>query len=365
MARNAIVGALRTTGDEYELTQTIAAFASADAVFAAELARTLIEAAPLSDPALLAAIPAEVRCTPEYRLYDGPVDRGPIDLLFEEADWALLVEHKLYSDYGYDQIERYLQGGAALKRQHWGLLAVTREVPAPAEEPPVGTTGWLGSIRWRDIYEALRRTAPADQELKSLWESLIHVEIENGDFGVININPEAVRGWAVWQTGRNQLARLLVDLVKPTLDALNRQLPAGRSCKQDRHTSSTGLWVWDKSIHARFSVPSNGRERLRIQFYSDWDQPLFIAEARHDDFRALGPDAQDQYRSIARLLCDRHAFEADERNYTYIAHRHPADRWLRDEGLESAALLRAIIEDDIERLAQAGSFDERFDVTAP
>lgn len=358
-----ILSALRSAGAEYELTQAIAAFANADEAFGSALARVLIEATPSRDNRLLDAIPATVRCTPERRLYDGQTDYGPVDLLFEEADWGLLVENKLYSGYGKTQLDRYLSGGAALGLQHWGLLAITRDEPASADEPPTGTRGWLGSVRWAAIVDRLASLRFDDERLASLWQSLLDVEIENGDFGMSKIDRDVVRGWATWQEGRDQLATLLRGLVDPTLAAVTKHLSDGRSCDWHQHASSSGLWLWADSIHARFRIPAGATERLRVEFCpAEGGALYFWVSAWMEDIASLSEAAQEAYRSIAGHLREEAAFEVEDRHYSFITHGHPEELWLREDGHESVPLLHDLIRADVAVFADAGVFDGRFDL---
>lgn len=356
----AVLRALRTARDEYELTQAIAAFAQADSAFAAQLARALIACMP--DPAeeLLAATPPEVSCTPERRLFSEGEDKGPVDMLLEGDDWALLVEHKIYSPYDPTQLHRYMEGGAALGVPHWGLIAVTRGEPYHSLEPVRGTPHWLGSVRWASLVEFLRQIAPEGAQLETLWQAFLDVEIDNGDFGVINLDPEVVRGWAAWKKGRSQLAALLQDLIDPTLECLTEQLPTERSAEQWRHTRSEGLWLLENSIHARFRVPADGQERLRVQFLSAGDELYFTVEARHENVNGMATEDRDAYRERARGLGS--PFQVEHRNYAYVTHVHDSSLWLRSDGQESASILRGLIKQDVEKLAGAGLLDQRFDL---
>ena len=171
-----LLSALRRRRDEAQFTQALAAVASQDPRFAAELAGVLIRAAAKdsTEAALLLDVPPYLECTPEVELFDATSrSRGFVDLKFSDDDgFVLLVENKLDSDYRFDQIPDYLASLDALPEGRKGLLAVTRRRPAFGEPEP-GTPGWLGSVRWARVARELHDLEPGDETLTMLWRVLL------------------------------------------------------------------------------------------------------------------------------------------------------------------------------------------------
>ncbi len=107
----AVLTALRRPRSERQLTDTIAAFASLDSRFSANVARVLVEAVNPSRATSLGEVPAELQVSSEVVLRDETGrEVGSVDLVFADSagDFVLLVEAKLHSEYGFEQVERYL-----------------------------------------------------------------------------------------------------------------------------------------------------------------------------------------------------------------------------------------------------------------
>lgn len=180
----AILRALRKTGDEAQLTRVLAAVAEDEDV-AGALARIFVEATPNgTQRAALGVLPPVLRCQPEATLKSTVgSDHGRVDLRFDDdaREFTLLVELKLHSVYGHDQVKRYGEALDDLPRdRRSALLAVTRDVPSVGE-PPASTERWLGSLRWTDIYEQLLDLDVRDDDLARQWRLLLGLINERGD----------------------------------------------------------------------------------------------------------------------------------------------------------------------------------------
>lgn len=163
---HALIQTLRLAGNEPQLTQVIVALAQADQSFARALLSALL-ASTVSGRRLDAMRQSAqmVECHGERQLFDAsgrPV--GRIDVVLEGPDIALFVELKLHSDYGLRQLERYARGIRPDRGER--LMAVTRNIPRFLE-PPRGTPGWLGSVRWSQLIARCARSRPAAAWLTS------------------------------------------------------------------------------------------------------------------------------------------------------------------------------------------------------
>ena len=156
-----------------------AAFARSDKRFAAGLVRCFVAAAPKPEAAvLLDEIPDALKCEAEHQAIDDRgADRGYVDLRFfdETEGFTVLVELKLHSGYGNQQLERYratldsLGGNAA-------LMAMTTWLPSYGEEEVAQDPRWLGSGRWSQAYAGLMALEHSDPHLRNLWPELLDVD---------------------------------------------------------------------------------------------------------------------------------------------------------------------------------------------
>jgi hypothetical protein len=151
-------------------------------------------------------IPAELECRAEQSLGED----GRIDLRFDGPELTLLVENKLYSGYGHEQVRRYLR---AVRRLPSGtrsaLIAVTRAVPTCGEPALDEDDRWLGSVRWAQLLPQLHKLPIADRQLAAQWRLFFDVLDEQGDLGMTRADAELIRAWARYLEGRNHLEDLL------------------------------------------------------------------------------------------------------------------------------------------------------------
>lgn len=228
----ALIRALRRSGDEAQFTQAIAALASTDSGFArgfVEACLDLAERGPAGGAvtALRAeGLPEKFECRAEHSLYDRDQARGRVDLRFDGGDLTLLVENKLHSGYGNEQLSQYLQALNALPRgdTRSGLIAITRDVPTQGEEAVTGHPRWLGSIRWAHLLTRLRRLSIEDKQLRNEWHELLTVMEEDGDLGTTRANIELTHAWVDYLRGRDHLVHLLGQIWSPVLDFTQREV---------------------------------------------------------------------------------------------------------------------------------------------
>lgn len=366
----AVLKALRRDRDEAQVTRVVAAVASQDPRFAADLARALISEAPGTDNvARLGDVPGALTCNAETRVRDAAgTAQGVVDLVFETQDapgFKLLVELKLHSGYGRAQVQRYLQALGGSNGERTGLVAVTRNVPAYGE-PERRHPDWLGSVRWARVLPALRNLSHSDAQVQRVWVAILDVIDARGDFGVTEIDSAAVDAWAHYKKGRGQLEGLLNELAQGALQAIQEELAAKATAPVGdplhdtfaqfvrRGASGYLVWPYVESVHLRVAIPAaGGRERLRIQFLGGYGQPYFTVEARHEDARRLPEQVRANLRRIGGEL-ESAGFKSDHK--TYWARLHERDEWLGD-GQTVQETLVGLVREDVRHLAQSGIFD--------
>src|SRR4051794_36705084 len=112
-AAHALIRGLRLHGNEAQVTQSVAALAQSDAVFARELVRLILRVAATdgrhaANVRLMGDPPAELACQAELSVYDeDDYGLGRVDLRFDGDDFVLFVENKLHSGFGAEQLARY------------------------------------------------------------------------------------------------------------------------------------------------------------------------------------------------------------------------------------------------------------------
>ena len=353
----------------------IAAVASGDALFTYELAALLVASAPpTAQKHELGRVPEILECRAEETLYAvGGTSYGRVDLRFENADvdFTLLAELKLFADYGPEQTQRYLDALRDLPPGgRRGLIAVTRNVPS-AGEPAAGTPRWLGSIRWTDILDGLRKLPVDDERLGRQWRLLLTVIEDQGDFGMKQLDRSDVEGWARYLKTRGQLEVLIDDLAPLALEHLRAELAArdawaGHAPKDTAQLFTHGKqlkvpYPTQSTVHARFLIPARQpQERLRIQFLGGYTRPLFTVEARRAGSAALlagQADGHQKFIAAANTLRKDpdHKFDSDRR--LYWARVHGPERWLERDDVSVGEALLDIIKKDITALAKSGILD--------
>jgi uncharacterized protein YjiS (DUF1127 family) len=224
---HALLWGLRRRADEAALTKAIAALARADRRFGARFVALVLDAADVGAAGdnvrgfRANGLPDELDCRPEESLGE----EGRVDLRFDGPELTLFVENKLYSDYGHEQVQRYLRAVRRLPRgTRSALVAVTRAVPAYGEPTLDEDERWLGSVRWAHLLPGLRKLPIADARLSAQWQLLLDVLDKQGDLGMTRADAELIRAWARYREGRHHLRDLLDQVWPRALDVIRAEL---------------------------------------------------------------------------------------------------------------------------------------------
>lgn len=359
-----VVAALRKPRGERQLTDAIAAFAGLDGHFSAGIAQVLVQAVEPSRATFLGDVPAELQCSSEVGLRDDDGrEVGSVDLVFADSagDFVLLVEAKLYSEYGAEQVPRYLSALSTLGAERTALMAVTRDPPRQGEIAAYGDPRWLGSVRWARVFDGLRELTLGEESLDLLWRGLLDVVREQGDFGTVDLDVDAVCAWARYDEGRAALVGLLDELAPRLLEVVREEVTrAHPEWSSDKAAalifrSQQVVWPWKGAIHVELRVPAAARsERLRVQFLAAEDRPHFTVEARYPDARPLlgAGEVRDVTAELGRLDPP---FQQGHSWGSYWARVHPADAWL-ESGAEIHEVLLGRVRADVRALAASGIF---------
>jgi hypothetical protein len=151
-----------------------------------------------------------------------------VDLRFDGGDdFTLLVENKLFSGFGGEQLERYHAALRALPEgRRAGLITITRDVPSYGELD-AGTDGWLGAVRWSWLCDAgLAKLKTADPDLTLQWRLLSEMMHDQGDLGVTKVDADLIVAWTRYDDARDHLVSILGDIRGRALEVLRDQLHA-------------------------------------------------------------------------------------------------------------------------------------------
>jgi hypothetical protein len=216
---------LRLRGHEAQITQAVGAIGSADPAFATDFVTLVLEVAARNHRYAEAVrrmgrVPERLGCVAEHTVYGrGDVSLGRVDLRFSSEDFTLLIENKLHSSFGDEQLRRYEAARRLLPAGRSGLVAITRNVPGSAELDVKGD-GWLGAIRWAHLADGLRGLHVRDEGIAAQWPLLVDVLEAQGDLGVTSVDSELVRAWARYVDGRDLLADILDAIRERTYDII-------------------------------------------------------------------------------------------------------------------------------------------------
>jgi hypothetical protein len=366
------MAAMRRPRDEAQWTQVIAATADGDPVFAGQLAALLVSSAPnVAAVAALGEVPGELGCLAEHQLtaVDGR-DLGRVDLVFRDADgqFCLFVEQKLHSSYGIDQLPRYVAALEAEPAERKALVAVTTTRPLAGEDAVGGVPGWLGSLRWRSLYDGLHQLVATEPGAKAGWRAVLTVLRQQGDFGPMDFDPAAISAWARRDEAEKLLRYFLGEIATPTLGIARAAV--GNSADDEsaaamlmRGQSKTQPIVpWRNRLHVAYSVPTLvGEPRLRVQFVAfDDGKPYFTVEARYEHPKESIADVPSVCVATDAVRKEGLATGSDLNGH-YWAGVFPTDAWLA--GPETVDLLLGLSERTIGTLAQAGIFSALAELT--
>lgn len=283
-----ILRELRRAGGEVQLTRVIARLAQSDQVFARGFLRALIELAPTpKGSGALSVDDSDVDCSSEtvFMAAQGRFER--IDVIFTTATGQLFVEFKLFSDYGPDQLRRYLEGIDARRGQF--LISVTRNV-SRYREPDPDEAAWLGSVRLARFARRLR-DLPAPGPLRQQWNFLLDVLKEDGDLGSVELDQALVTAYERSDEAYERLTDFLEQIGTGVLQRLRAQLAerasggspgsaafvsanrrSGRGKRlQERDEDHPEVLSDGEGLYLAISFPEDDQERAWIGFYVDDD----------------------------------------------------------------------------------------------
>jgi hypothetical protein len=349
-----VIAALRQARNEVQLTQAIGAFAAADPLFAARLARLLVETAarqrgrPATNAErLLPRIPLECTCTTEK-----PVAGGRIDLHFEHSPgrFELAVEAKVDALLSPGQLDTYITD---LEGRHGGsLIGLAVQVP-PHAEPSRPSRRWLGFVRWDQLFPALDEGGPSDPALRELWRSFLKAIHEPGDLGSVRFDLTTVLADPRRQSARAHY-RSALELTRAALlaqlrDALVRRPRANQPWEAlaDFHTprSAKAVRLSGGIARVQFEVPRGTRDvGLEVEI-----GPPGLGVRYWPSLNVLGRTRRSELRLEQRFL--RTGFEGDDGS---LLKRHPL--LALDDGDPASALARLAVA-DIHTVVRAGAFD--------
>jgi hypothetical protein len=315
---------MRRSGDETQLTRTVATLAQFDETLASQLATAVLSTAAKSGNAraaeLMGCVPNAVTLTSEDPL--GPVQLGRRKARGGRLDWKLaaegfllLVEVKIGAVATGGQLRRYLgeferfggSGGLLL------LARVTEEVPPAVHN----NARWLGQIRWDQLIPRLTTMSFGDDEVAGQWQSLLSVVQRPGDLGDEPID---------WEVGnrtvgeRNRL--VLLGLRDRATEATARQLAertrrpstdglcGARAGKRRRSVATTGT-----AARLTLYVPAaKGPPVIEVEL--DGEAPLALATAVDPGSAPLFRRRTDHAKSLQSL---RRAGFSEDSDGWYVA----------------------------------------------
>jgi hypothetical protein len=282
----AFLASLRRRGHEAQFTQMIAGACKSDPQFAADFVRTLVRAA--GDRGTHVQVPERLICRPEEVVYSElGRDLGRVDLVFRDpdADFLLLVELKLHSAYGNEQLERYQQALESFPGDRRYLVAVTVASPFVGEATVSTDPRWLGSLRWATIVTQLRALRHESPAVETAWRGCLDLMRDQGDFGLMDIDPTSVAAWARALEGEEVLKHLLREAAIPVESMLSSSqfpVPEARLIARGKARSQPVV-PWRGRLHVPYSVGSQPNEpRFRIQFHARGGIAMFSCEARYE-----------------------------------------------------------------------------------
>lgn len=267
------LAALRHTGDEVHWTQVIAAVAHQDQQFVDAFAALVLSAAPHADRSALLPKPSGLRCHAEQWLTDPRTgtSAGRVDLVFRSPDdgFLLLVELKLHSPYGGQQLEGYLSALSDRPAGSAALVSITTALPEHGEDAVENQPRWLGSLRWSQLFDSLWDLPISDTELQDMWRAMLAVLRAQGDFGPMDVDTETIAAWGAGPKGRAQLDAFLRDLG-----------PKARAAHRAELTRAYVSGGYDH-LYLRFDDPVLKEERFRLQFIASGTDVWFRTEVRY------------------------------------------------------------------------------------
>ena len=354
------------------MTQAISAIAESDPPFAKAFVALVLKVARKdarhrAKVRALGRVPTKLTCRAEESVYDEfDFGLGRVDLRFDGGtDFTLLVENKLHSGFGKQQLQRYRDALAALPedRKRSGLIAITRDVPSYGELD-AGEPGWLGSIRWARLYdEGLASLPIVDADVAKQWKLFIDILHDQGDLGLTTVQQDLILAWSRYAEGQRHLADILHDVRQRGLDILRDELTRRHRGHGPRESLSNFHYFGQReavvvskdkhSVWTGYRVPARvNRASVRLTFFAQENKPVFMVDvAPWKGSERLEADER-QLVTAARKLA-KAGFESTEykREQVWWA-EHPAKDFLKARDVPER--LVELMKRDISTIVQSG-----------
>jgi len=235
------------------------------------------------------SVPDSLTCRAEETL-----DTGRADLSFAEPGGRrrALIEIKLHSGYGTNQIDRYLTALGTDATEN-ALAAITRTVPTSGDDHD--DPRWAGSIRWGKLLDGLRDLRPSDVELARQWLVLIDVLEAEGAMGFTRADGDLLMAWAKAAPGRSHAEEFVDSLRLPLLDVLRAALVAGALASDPMEAADSftrgqsaqrAVFLRLGKVQAQFRVPASGPVKVKAGLWG-WGDLNFAVEVAYP----VGPRA--------------------------------------------------------------------------
>jgi hypothetical protein len=267
----ALLGALRRTGDEVQLTQALSAVFQAEPRAAGAFVRLLL-------PADREGLPEVVSCRHEESF-----EEGRIDLRFTADEVDVIVEIKIHAGYGRDQLERYLRALRPVRLAR--LVAITRDVPRYGESH-ISDAEWIGSVRWRDLRKELRILPFDSESLRVQWLAFLDLLESEGSMGFTRPDPALFDAWHSIRLAAKHADEFLRAIRVPLLQAL-RDVLGGGDATADFYRAQRGKGQpvisksWNGIIDIPFRVPADGHLGVRAGVFAFNPPTRFYVSPHH------------------------------------------------------------------------------------
>jgi hypothetical protein len=301
----------RQSGAEDQLTEMLVWLASAIAEVGAAVVR-------------LALGPADFDLAQLEASTQQQIPAGRLDALFRTESLVLVVESKLQSDYGEDQIRKYLDWLASDQSLTYrALMTLTaNHAPWPAEDS--ARAARLGIVaaprRWHELFTELSGVA-ADLDVLSarLVQEFLEMLTEEGLIPVKPLEGDELldawsHSWAI--IGRyHEYFRACKDAIAQTLEASpkqNRSSAKATYIYQDFETSDAeligvGLHYSDRELSPRPKIYRNAPIlwlTIEADGWPEWESAATRLEASPPDGWKLNPDRSfEEQRSELATAC--------------------------------------------------------------
>jgi hypothetical protein len=322
----------------------------------------------------LGAPPPTVDCDTEHTLYgtDG-TSLGRVDLRLDGGEaFTLLVENKLHSGFGYEQLERYQAALRSLPAgRRAGLIAITRDVPSYGELMP-GAEGWLGAIRWARLYDkGLAELPVGDHDIALQWKLLLEIMHDQGDLGVTAVDSNLIIAWSRFEEARQHLVAILGDIRQPALDILRDRLYAKyrRYGKREQlagthHFGTREAQPYKRelsSVWTAIRVPAGvNHPTIRLSFIiAAASRPEFSVEVGVWNSAKRVTDGDRSFKNAARKLAGA-GFQGESHYGEHVfSTEHNADAFLT--AADVPARLLELIDRDLSAIVDSGLLANEFE----